>query len=63
LVVAFLPPQWLLLCFHEEWLSCASCKLQLNDRELRIGIEFEVLQPQLADTINRYLFTIEGTGD
>ncbi|HSL39596.1 MAG TPA: DUF4388 domain-containing protein [Desulforhopalus sp.] len=36
--------------------------LQLNDRELRIGIEFEDLQPQLADTISRYLFTIEGTG-
>jgi hypothetical protein len=36
--------------------------LQLNDRELRIGIEFEDLQPQLADTISRYLFTFEKSG-
>jgi hypothetical protein len=34
-----------------------------DTEETRIGIEFEKLQPHLADTIGSYLYAAEGLGD
>lgn len=33
--------------------------IKINDSETRVGIEFENLQPHLADTIGKYLFDLE----
>ncbi|MDK9707122.1 MAG: response regulator [Desulforhopalus sp.] len=37
--------------------------LSINNDETRIGIEFENLQPHLADTIGNYLFAVDGLSE
>jgi CheY-like chemotaxis protein/c-di-GMP-binding flagellar brake protein YcgR len=37
--------------------------MKIDHNETRIGIEFENLQPHLADTIGKYLYSLEGLND
>jgi c-di-GMP-binding flagellar brake protein YcgR len=44
---------------EEQQINGRVKNMQIDPAEIRIGIEFENLQPHLADTIGQYLYSIE----